>query len=302
VASPLDTVFDSTFLRKLDRLRLTVRHSLATRPGNTPMPRGSQPAGMELANYKEYVPGDDPRYLDWNVYGRLDQMLVKRFRAEREAPLHLLIDTSASMGVPASDRKLPFGIALAASLAYISLRQHDPVRIMAVGGRTAPLRASALFRHVGRIAQLRTFLEQLVAKGPTRLGDGIDAYLRATQLPGVTVVLSDFLVPAAMYQTGLDRLHARGSTVAAIRLIGPEEKDPASLPRRVLLHDAETATERLVTLTTAHRVRYAVAVQDHLAELKRWCDSRTMTFATADTGAGIEACLFDTLPRSGLLH
>lgn len=298
----LDSVFDPPFLRKLDCLRLTVRHSLATRPGNTPMPHGSQPTGMEPASYQAYAPGDDPRYVDWSAYGRLEQMLVKRFRAEREAPLHLLIDTSASMGVPASDGKLPFAAALAASLAYVSLRRHDPVRIVTMGGRHAPLHSSPLFRHVGRIPELRAFLDHLEAHGPTRFDEATEAYLRATQPPGVVVVLSDFLVSPAVYESALDRLRARGCAVAALRLIGPEERHPPVWPRRVRLRDAETGSERLVNLTAAQHARYVAAVDHHLAALKRWCASRTLIFASPDTHAGIESCLFDALPRSGLLR
>src|SRR5436309_2773016 len=99
-SAALSAVLTPSFLRKLDRLHLTVRRSLSTRPGNTPMPRGSQGSGIELENYKEYGAGDDLRHLDWNAYGRLDQLLIKTFRAEREAPLHIFVDTSASMTVP----------------------------------------------------------------------------------------------------------------------------------------------------------------------------------------------------------
>src|SRR6185436_8787965 len=88
---------------KLDRLRLTVRKTLSTRPGQTLMPHGSQRSGIEIESYRTYTPGDDLRHLDWNAYGRLDQLLIKAFRAEREAPLHLFVDCSASMGFPESD-------------------------------------------------------------------------------------------------------------------------------------------------------------------------------------------------------
>src|SRR5262245_12492213 len=105
-ASALAAVLTPDFLRKLDRLHLTVRRSLSTRPGNTPMPRGAQGSGIELESYKTYDPGDDLRHLDWNAYGRLDQLLIKTFRAEREAPLHIFVDSSASMGMPETDNKV----------------------------------------------------------------------------------------------------------------------------------------------------------------------------------------------------
>jgi len=298
----LRSVLDPLFLRKINRLRLTVRHSFDTRPGNTPMPRGSQPSGLEIANHRVFADGDDPRYLDWNAYGRLDQLLVKTFRAEREAPLHILIDTSASMGIPVADHKLAFAGAVAASLAYISLRHQDPVRLVGLGGAETAEVVSPVFRHVRRLPEMETFLRRLAPQGPTALAERVERYLRLTRLPGVAIVLSDFLVPRSDYEHALERLYGRGCAVAALRVIGTLEKDPGHLPRRVRLRDAETGGERTVTMTAVNRQRYVDAFEDHLAQLKRWCEAHAVAFAVPDTAQGLENCLFDELPRAGLLH
>src|SRR5499425_3814673 len=145
VGAALRTVSAPHVLRKLDRLRLVAQHSVTHRPGNTPVARATQASGLELANHKAYAPGDDLRYLDWNAYGRLEQRLIKTFRAEREAPVHLLIDASASMGVPAADGKLGFALGLAAGLAYIALRQNNPVRAAILAERAGNV--SPLLRH-----------------------------------------------------------------------------------------------------------------------------------------------------------
>jgi uncharacterized protein (DUF58 family) len=300
VASALRTVSAPEVLRKLDRLRLADQHSVTHRPGNTPVARATQASGLELANHKLYAPGDDLRYLDWNAYSRLDQRLIKTFRAEREAPVHLLIDASASMAVPSADGKLAFAAGLTAGVAYVAMRQSNPVRaaILADGAS----RISPLLRHVQRLPDLLQFLGRLEARGSTRLGDGIEAYLRSTPLPGTAVLLSDFLVEPDVYQAALDRLRGRGYHVLALRIIGPNERDPSALPRQVRLRDAESGAERLVDLTAAHRARYARAVDDHLAQLKQWCAARAIGYATANTGAGLETCLLADLPRAGLLR
>src|SRR4051794_12012578 len=114
-------------LRKLERLRLSAQHSVTQRPGNTRVARATQASGLELANHKAYAPGDDLRHLDWNAYGRLDERLIKTFQAEREAPVHLLIDASASMAVPVEDGKFAFAAGLVAGLGYIALRHSNPV-------------------------------------------------------------------------------------------------------------------------------------------------------------------------------
>lgn len=289
-------------MHRLQRLQLVIRRHVGTRPGNTPVPHGTQPNGLELANHKLYSPGDDLRYCDWNAFGRLDQLMVKTFRAEREAVLHVLIDTSASMGAPAADGKLAFATALAASLAYISLRQQDPVQIAAIGADGAVGPVSPPFRHLRRLPNIAAFLGALHPSGPTALDVGIAAYTRRLPRPGLAVVLSDFLVPPLIYQTALETLRARGCGVAALRVLGPHERAARDLPRRVRLRDSETGRERIIDLTERHRARYAAALEQHLAELKRWCEARAITFATADTAQGLEACMFSDLPRAGLVQ
>jgi len=301
-STPLRAVSDPAFLAKLHRFRLCVRHSASRRPGNTPMPFAVQSSGMELANHKSYAPGDDLRHFDWNAYGRLDQKLIKTFRAEREAPLHLLLDTSASMGVPAADGKLEFAAALAAGFAYVSLRQHDPVQLVALAHGNRAGNLAPLFRHPQRLPDLQAILATLRPSGTTILEEGIAAYLRSTRLPGMAIVLSDFLVRPPVYQSALGHLRERGYSVAALRVIGPRERDPQDLPRRVRIRDAETGTERLVDLDLDHRQRYAAALDEHLAGLKTWCDRHLVTYALADTALGLEACMLGEMPRAGLLQ
>jgi uncharacterized protein (DUF58 family) len=192
-------------------------------------------------------------------------------------------------------------VGLAAGLAYVGLRQSNPVRAILLGEGAAS-RISPLLRHVQRLPDLLAFLAGSEARGATRLTDGIDAYLRSTQLPGTAIVLSDFLIEPHLYENALSGLRARGYHVVVVRVIGPQERDPAALPRQVRLRDAETGAARLIDLTPAHRARYARAVEDHLTQLTRWCATRAIACATADTAGGIEACLLADLPRAGVLQ
>jgi uncharacterized protein (DUF58 family) len=203
--------------------------------------------------------------------------------------------------VPSADGKLAFAAGLAAGLAYVAMRQSNPVRVVVLADSGAA-RLSPLLRHVQRLPDLLQFLAGLEARGATRLGDGIEAYLRSTPLPGTAVLLSDYLVEPSSYRTALDRLRGRGYHVLALRVIGPHERDPSALPRQVRVRDVESGAERLVDLTAAHRARYARAVDDHLAQLKQWCAARAIGYATADTASGLETCLLADLPRAGLLR
>ena len=296
----LRRVNEPTFLRALDRLRFAAQRSVSHRPGNTPVARATQASGLELAAHKPYAPGDDLRYVDWNALARLDQRVVKTFRAEREAPLHLLIDASASMGSPSSDGKLAFAAGLAASLAYVALRLGNPVRAAVLASDGS--RLSPILRHPQRLPELHAFLGTLLPAGPTRLAEGVDAYLRATRLPGTVVVLSDFLTEPVVAQRALDHLRGHGYDVVALRPLGAGERDASALPRRLRLRDVETGATRDVELDAAARRAYADTVSAHLQRLRTWCDGRGIAFAAPDTGAGLATCLLDDLPRAGVLQ
>jgi len=296
----LRRVSEPPFLRGLDRLRFAAQRSVSHRPGATPVARVTQASGLELAAHKPYAPGDDLRYVDWNALARLDQRVVRTFRAEREAPLHLLLDASASMGSPLADGKLAFAAGLAASLAYIALRRGSPVRAAVLANASRNI--SPMLRHMQRLPELHAFLAPLTPAGPTHLAEGIEAYLRTTQLPGTAIVLSDFLLEARAAEGALDQLRGRGYDVVALRPIGPGERDASTLPRRLQLRDVETGTIRDVEMDAAGRHAYAAAVTAHLQHLKTWCEGRDVAFAAPDTAAGVAACLLADLPRIGVLQ
>lgn len=303
IRASVAAVLQPRYLAKLDRLRLAVRRALGTRPGQTPMPHGSQGSGIELEGYRSYHPGDDLRHLDWNAYGRLDQLLVKTFRAEREAPLHVFVDCSASMGFPASDGKLSVAAALAASLAYISVSNHDPVRIVALRSTLPRFHATSPFaRHRQALVRLTDFISTLRCEGSASLARGVAQAMQLHPTAGLAVVLSDFLMEEREYESAFGELLARGYTVSAIRLLGQGERQPETLFRRGRIVDAETGAERFVTLSPANVERYQRALAEHLQSLRRFCNRAGVAFAVTDTAADLEESLFGHLPAAGLVR
>jgi uncharacterized protein (DUF58 family) len=242
------------------------------------------------------------RCVDWNAYARLDEILVRQFRAEREAPLHLILDASASMGTPEADGKFSFAVALATCLAYISLHRHDPVRIVTTRGDHCPPLSSPLIGHPKRFAELADFLDQLQPAGSATLDQIVEGYVRSSRTPGLAIVLSDFMMPSASYERALESLDVMGCSVAAIRVLGPRERDPSFLPSHARLHDVETGLERVVYLTEQHRTAYAKALTAHLDEMAAWCTVRSMPCPVLDPTDGVEKCLFRDLPSAGLVR
>ena len=154
-AGPVPALFDADFMRKLETLHLLARKLFRGQSQNdrTTLRRGM---GLEFADHRRYQPGDDFRYVDWNVYSRLDRLFLKVFAAEEDLTIHLLVDTSRSMQV-GRPPKIDFARRVAAALGYIGLNSLDRVGVVSFAdelgrprppqrGAPADRRHAALFR------------------------------------------------------------------------------------------------------------------------------------------------------------
>lgn len=297
-------LLDPHFLSRLDRVRIRVGRVYGDRPGDTPIRGLSQSSGIEIESFKAYSPGDDIRYLDWNAVARLDQLLTRRFVAEREIPLHVLLDASRSMTLPAADGKFRFASALAMALAYVALGNNESVRVGAFRreGDAAVVEESRLLRHRGRAVELKPFFSGLSAAGETALHEGVRRYLERHGEGGVAFVISDFLVDPKTYESALTDLRARRLDVRAIHVTGRSERDLPGLRGRFRLRDVETGALRAVELTDRERRRYRESFDERAAELRRFCLAYGIGHATVFADEGVERCVMSTLPAHGMLR
>src|SRR6266850_7206147 len=244
-------------LRRLEQFQLlAARRAKSTSKGE----RRSRARGqsVEFADHRSYVPGDDFRYLDWNLYGRLDRLFLKLYEEERELPVRIFLDASESMtfGEP---RKFDFARQIAAALGYVALSGFDRVAVVPFPdtGRVQPgagedptvepaIRA-ALRSVRGKKSALSFFrnLARLTASGSADLNLVLRRGALAVRQAGVAVVLSDFLDPAG-YETGLTALVGRGFQVNAVQILAPDELNPAAYGDLRLV-DSETGGLQEVT-------------------------------------------------------
>ncbi len=295
---------DFTFFRQLDRLRLRIRTARGHRPGETLIPRSTQAWGVEFESYKDYVPGDDFRYVDWNAVGRLDHLVVRTFTAEREIPVHLFLDTSASMGAPAMDQKFTFATDLVSALGYVVLNNNDPLRLVALTTPKSghqPFRLAPRLRHRSQFSRLPGFLHTLVPGGKTYLRETVRAYIEQTREPGVATLVSDFLVEPAQYEGALTLLQARGYEVRAVHIVGAAELAPERLFRQGTLYDVEEQKERWVSLSRAHLQQYQEALQKHLDALQQFCHRHQILYARVTTDTPLAHIMTEQFTKAGLL-
>ena len=274
--------FTGEFLAQLERLALASRRTFRGRvKGERKSPhRGSS---VEFVDYRPYGVGDDLRYVDWNIFGRLDRLYLKLFVDEEDLCLHLLVDASASMdyGEPT---KLRYAARLAAALGFVALTNYERVGVGIVRERVTdgwlPTRGRV------QVLPLLGFLADLRAAGGTGLNDGLVNYARRARDPGLAVLISDLLDPCG-YDTGLRALQERRFDVHVIHLLAREEMSP-SFTGDLRLKDAETGETREVTFDGQASRSYRRRLQQFLDGAESFCRANEITYHRVTTEIPLE--------------
>jgi uncharacterized protein (DUF58 family) len=285
------TVFDEDFLRRLERLSMLVRRPVrgGLKGGRRSVKQGQS---VEFSDYRNYALGDDLRQLDWNVYARLEKLLVKLFIEEEDLTVALFVDGSASMAHGTPD-KLVFAKRAAAALGYIALAAEDRVVLASLGGRTARRRGA--LRGSGRAFRLLAELSAMQpAAGPTDLVAACRHALAQVTGRGVIVLVSDLLDPGA--ERALRDLAGTGSEIIVLHVLAPDEIAP-TLEGDLRLVDAETGATVDVSLDLAARERYTERVEAWRNELATLAAKRRIAYVPLTSDVALADLVFAELRR-----
>ena len=275
--SSFPPLLEPSFLRKLDTLRLVPRRAATGQAsGNRRSVRRG--ASVEFADYREYVPGDDLRSVDWNAYGRLEKLYVKLFVDEQDLALHLLIDTSMSMRFGAPATKFLYARQMAAALGYIALARGD--RVSAAGLSAVPGTVLNSLRGQPGIAMLFAHLQRLTEGGADQLSRSLTRYAAQSRSPGIAVVFSDFYDDG--WFQGLQALRARRFQIVLCHILTPDETSPA-IAGEVRLVDAETGEAREVSVSPVLIEQYHHAFNAYCARLEDAAKRYDMTYVRIST-------------------
>lgn len=302
--SLFEQAFAPETLRVLDRVRLRAQHASGDRPGNTRVRNRGDVSGTELERHVTYARGDDLRRIDWNVYARLDELVTRRFVAEREVPIWFVVDSSGSMGPDEPGSKLDMARAIGAILGTVSLSGGDRVYLAAIPGRTKGASDDAIscgpLRSRRSLAELRAFLGGVhQADGEADLAAGLDRLLRQTRR-GMVVLISDFLTDVAALTRTLDVLSAHRCEAKLVQVLSRADRDPAWLYGHDVLIDRETGAQHRIDPSPDTFRRYEEALLEHIAVLGRVASRRGMASALTISDVGLITFLRDVLPRLGL--
>ncbi len=281
-------------LRRLEQFQLLAarRAKSSARGERRSKARGQS---VEFADHRNYTAGDDFRYLDWNMYGRLERLFLKLYEEERELPVRIFLDSSESMtfGEP---RKFDFARQIAAAVGYVALCGFDRVSVIPFPDNPDELARRGALRAVrGRKSALNYFqnLSGLTAKGAANFNESLRRGALEARQAGVAVVLSDFLDPAG-YETGLTSLVARGFQVDAVQILAPEELTPTTFGDLRLI-DAETGTLQEVTFGKYRMSAYQQMVHNFCQKLRESCQARGINFFMAASNTSLEHLLLKQL-------
>jgi len=291
-----ETLLNEEFLRRLERLSVFSQRSVkAGLIGEHQSVRKA--SSFEFADYRHYVPGDDFRRIDWNAYGRLEQLFLKLTEAKEDVAVHLLIDASLSMdwGAP---RKLHYARQIAAALGYIGLSRFDTI---VAASFSDDLKDYFPPTHGKSLAlNLFDFLSGIQSSGQTNLARSLGSYCARQHHRGVAIVISDLLAAEGI-QSGLELLVRQGLETTVVHLLDAQEIHP-QVAGDVELYDVETG-ERIELTVGPESIRsYEQRLAEWFETTDAFCNRRGINYLRMDTSRPFEGMVIQYFRQRRLLR
>lgn len=247
---------------------------------------------VEFTEYRQYVDGDDLRYLDWRLFARSDRYYIKQFEDETNLRCLLLLDNSQSMSYGSlSYTKSDYGKTLAGTIAYFLNTQRDAVglfRFSEAVDEYIPPRYRA-----GHLRRVLVSLDRQPEGASTGMMAALEQVAERVRRRSLFILISDFLTPLEQLETRLGYLRSGGSEVAVFQLLDPAELDfPFDEPS--LFVDAESGKELYVDPKQA-RPSYQKRITEHLSGVETCCNRLGIHLCKLTTDTPLERALFDFL-------
>jgi uncharacterized protein (DUF58 family) len=237
---------------------------------------------QEFKEYRAYAEGDDPRFVDWNVYARTERTYIRRYEGETNTRLMLLVDASASMGYSSHEvSKLQYAKFLAAAFAYLATRQHDPVGLIVFDEKLRTYRPPT--SRAGSLFGLLHALDDVTPGGGTDLAGCFSSFREHLTRRGLVVVISDLYCDPVAMTRAVQPLGYHGHDILILQVLDPKELKP-EWNESVVLKDIET--QALINVSPDYlESTYRDRLTAHLDALRAAATSvgaQQMLISTAD--------------------
>ncbi len=247
---------------------------------------------VEFSEYRQYTPGDDPRYLDWKLYARSDRYYIKRFEDETNLRCWLLVDLSRSMSFGTLEYdKAEYAKTVAATVAYFLTGQRDAVGLLTFDETLTDL-LPARYRP-GHLHRLMLALERSTGGKSTDINAPLERIAQVVAKRGLIVLISDLLTPVETLEKNLGYLRSRGHEVLLIRVLDPSEIT-FTFPDPAMFRDVESGRQLYIDPDAA-RENYLKKFQAHLEVIQQTCNNLGVEFSQISTDQPLEMVLFDFL-------
>ena len=249
---------------------------------------------QEFAEYRAYQPGDDLRFVDWNVYARTGRTYLKQFLGETSTHLTLMLDTSASMGFTTGKAtKLDTGKFLGAALAYLAKRQHDALGLLIFDTEVRdfrPPRSAA-----DAFPAILHMLEKAQPHSATSYSHPVSHYCQSLRKSGILAIISDFLDHPERMLDELKPLSGLGQDIILFQILDPGEIQ-LSIDKPVRMEDVETGVQ--ININPGDQItEYGAAMSAHIQSVREIAQRTGADHILVDTSQPLNAAL-----RSYLLH
>ena len=289
-------LFDDQFLKKLEYLHVVSRKIFT---GNLRAERRTRKvgSGIEFADHRRYSWGDDFRYIDWNVYGRTDKLLLRLFEEEEDLHIYILLDCSRSMLI-GNPLKLHYAMQIGAALGYVGLANLDRVALVPFSdrlrGRLPPARGK------NRIFKVFEFLRNVEAGGQTDLAACIRKFVHENKRRGLAVLISDFYDPRG-FEEGINSLRYNKFEPFVLQIYDQREVDP-HLHGDLTLVDCETGEAKEVTVSKSLLDAYKREHEKYCSELSEFCTARALAYFRTHTQLPFDELVLKIFRAGGFLR
>jgi len=247
---------------------------------------------VDFAEYRQYMPGDEIRRIDWNVYARNDKLFVKLYEGETNTRVLILLDMSGSMNYGSGEvKKSDYARMLAGCLTYFAYHQRDAVGLMTFD--TAVRTHIPASRRSGQLLSLLHEIDRATPGQGTEFGKPIQFLAETLKRRGIVVVISDFYAEPSSVISGLKILKAKGNEVITFHVMDEYELT-FPFEEMAQFEDMETS-DKMHVIPEYLRDQYLKVVGSHIEELRKGLKAAQIDYTLMSTSKPLDSALFSYL-------
>jgi uncharacterized protein (DUF58 family) len=252
---------------------------------------------VEFEEHREYSPGDEIRRIDWKALGKFDRYFIKEYEDETNLRAYLVLDTSASMDYASNGiTKFDYGCTLAASLAYLILKQQDAAGLVTFSSRVEAFIPPKAKRDY--LIQILHALENRGPAGETNVGKILEDIGGQIKRRGLVILVSDLLDEPEQILKGLRLFRFKGNDVIVFHLLDQAELD-LPFDGNILFEDLEAADLKVVADPRSIRNTYREVVQEFINEMRKQCRDSSIDYQLISTSTPLDQALASYLSWRG---